>query len=344
MATRLRPLWKSYWTALLRSKQDKRARSVALRITFAMTYALASIAVLSFIGMSILGEQGGVWTIAFYVMFCGIVATGFVMLRRSHRQQDQALNYSITGRSVLALQDADDISAIVRTYLAERAAIIGSLVARAASENHLRLNEVPFEQASMRQRQNAQLRQSGLLDKLEPTEADLVGVADGRWTVEQLNEVVKWCEQLRLLRWTLGIDAEMIPLAHFPRVDFSLSLGLLGSKCTFSGSGQTLKSWDLRVERDIAFGYVARVVAELKARKLITIGPELDSWADQLREKSLGPSNDYLVGSKTVGELDDDNLRLLWIIAVSRGQYAAYLAEQLSADNPCSFARWSSRA
>jgi len=79
-------------------------------------------------------------------------------------------------------------------------------------------------------------------------------------------------------------------------------------------------------------------------QKQTSIGPELDSWADQLREKSLGPSNDYLVGSKTVGELDDDNLRLLWIIAVSRGQYAAYLAEQLSADNPCSFARWSSRA
>ena len=52
---------------------------------------------------------------------------------------------------------------------------------------------------------------------------DLLGAADGSWTVEQQNEIAKSCEPLRLLRWTLGIDVELLPLAHFPKADFALS-------------------------------------------------------------------------------------------------------------------------
>jgi hypothetical protein len=39
-------------------------------------------------------------------------------------------------------------------------------------------------------------------------------MADGQWTTEQQNEVATWCEQLRLLRWTFGIDAELMRLLN----------------------------------------------------------------------------------------------------------------------------------
>ncbi len=178
----------------------------------------------------------------------------------------------------------------------------------------------------------------GLWDKLEPAETELVTVADGLWTVEQHNNVTKWCEQLRLLRWALGIDAELAPLEHFPQVDFSLAQDLLDERLTFPVGTPIRKSWEVRIERDLAFQYMARIIAELKGRDLITAEVQLEGWADQLRAESLGASKDLLAGSKTIGELSDESLRLLGTIAMARQTYAAYLSDQLDADAPVSFA------
>jgi len=269
------------------------------------------------------------------------VVAGFVILRRSHRRQDDLLNFSLTGAKFPDRQQGGEVASLARTYLAERTVIIGSLVARAASEIYLQRNELPTgAEVITRQIQNALLRQSGLWVKLEPVETDLVGVADGRWTPDQHNQVAAWCEQLRLLRWTLGVDAELIPLAHFPRVDFSLSRGLLSPAEVLSQSKRILESWEVRVERDIALQYLARVVAELKGRALIPDDAALEAWAGPLREASLGPSTDYLAGSKTVGELDNESLRLLGVVTASRERYAAYLVDQLATDNCVSFSAW----
>ena len=192
-----------------------------------------------------------------------------------------------------------------------------------------------------RQTQNSLLREAGLWDQLELHERALSVVADGQWTNEQQNEVVKWCEHLRILRWILGIDAELIPLAHLPKIDFALSRSLLSAHAVLGQSKRMLRSWDVRIERDLALGYTARAIAELKARGLIAANPELEGWTDRLRDESLGASSDYLAGTKTVGELGDEALCVLGTTAAARERYTAYLVDQLSAEDPFSFTTWS---
>jgi hypothetical protein len=157
------------------------------------------------------------------------------------------LNYSLTGRTLLQLQDASDASLEVHAYLEECALIVASLLARAASEIYLQQNQpAPGLGVVTQQMQNALLRENGLWDKLEQAEADLASAADGNWSVEQQNQVLMWCEQLRLLRWVIGVDSELVSLAHFPTLDFSLSREVLRRGKWPSGKA-VLKSWDVRV-------------------------------------------------------------------------------------------------
>jgi hypothetical protein len=64
-------------------------------------------------------------------------------------------------------------------------------------------------------------------------------------------------------------------------------------------------------------------------------------WARELREELSGPSKDLLVGTKTVGELDDEALALLVAIASARARYSGYLAEQLGLEEPIQYSVWS---
>jgi hypothetical protein len=335
-----RQFWRSYWIALRRSGKDRRARHSALKISFLLAYVPAYIA---FLLVTLRGQEGA-FAIPLYAFLFGTGAIAFLILRRSHRRQDELLNFSLTGRGRPDTSGAGDVSPAVRRHLEERALIVGSLVARAGSEMCLRLNEVPPGlEAMARQNLNTLLRQNGLWDRLEPAEAELMSAADGRWSPEQRYEVAKWCEQLRLLRWALGVDAELMPLAHFPKVDFSLAYDLLRRHKLPQPSGPTRGCWEIRVEREISSGYTARVVAEFRGRGLMPSTPELQGWADQVRGKFLGASSDYLAGSETVGELDDATLRQLIGISHARERYAAYLVDQLSAEVPFSFAAWSKR-
>ena len=180
---------------------------------------------------------------------------------------------------------------------------------RARSEIFLRESQLlPGVEATIRQTLNAALRQRGLWDKLAQREADMMSAADGCWNVD-VSEVPRWSEQVRLLRWVLGIDAELMPLAHFPPIDFSLAHDLLARQD--AGARPSLRAWDLRVQRDIASEYMARVIAELAGRHLIAENREIEGWADQVRQQMLGPSRDYLAGKKTVGELSDTDLKAI---------------------------------
>jgi len=134
-----------------------------------------------------------------------------------------------------------------------------------------------------------------------------------------------------------------MPLAHFSKTDFAMSRGLFARNSSARANRQMLRSWDVRVERDIAAAYTMRIVAELKTRGVIPTSPELGSWSDQLRNESLGPSRDFVVGAETVEELNTDELQLLCAISAVRERYGAYLVDQLGAESPSSFSDWSER-
>lgn len=91
----------------------------------------------------------------------------------------------------------------------------------------------------------------------------------------------------------------------------------------------TVRSWDARVERDLAAAYVVRAVAELDGRALIQPDDAIRSWSVKLRDGCSGPSVDFVVGTRTIRELEDNLLRQFTATAHARERYSAYLADQL---------------
>jgi hypothetical protein len=332
--------WTTYWVALRRSRKDKRARLIAFRISVLFLLITANV----LLWLLPLRSDGGIWLFAFNGSVLGLAIIMRLLLLRSNRRRAEMLSFSLTAPGGRTPQRTSDVSENVRAYFEERALMIGSLVSRAASEIFIRHKELaPGLTVITRQQQNALLRQAGLWDKLEPSEFALAAAADGQWTEEQ-TDIVAWCEQLRVLRWVLRIDAELIPLAHFPKVEFALARGLLGEKTPFQKNKPILTSADVLVERETALAYTARIIAELRARLPGAGDPDPKEWAVELRKQSLGASTDYLAGTQTIGDLDDDSLRLLGMTASARERYAAYVADQLSAEKPSSFAVWSANA
>ncbi len=332
MSILARTFWKSYWIALQRIGKDKRARSYATRVSFFLIYLIAYAL---FVGYMASDSWNGI----FYAFIFGSGTVAALLMRRWHRKQDEVLNFSLTGQSRAHPQDASIVSSEIRIYLEERALILASLVVRGGSEAYLHRNDLGAGlEIVTRQTQNCFLREHRLWEKLERIEFSLASLADGQWTEEQYGRLVDWSEQVRLLRWILKVDSEIVPLAHYPRLDFSLASELLERAGHFGGA--VLTAWEVRVQRDIAMEYTARVLAEMKARSLVPGGPELEGWADEFRAKSLGASSDYLAGPRTIAELDDNELRLLGSLAAARFRYAGYLVDQLNSVQVVPYSVW----
>jgi hypothetical protein len=232
----------------------------------------------------------------------------------------------------------------IKQYLEDRTVIIAALLSRSGSEIYFESHQLPGGQEIItRQILNGKLRDLGLWDKLDPAESAVMSAPDQTWSREQKQQSIAWCEQLRLLRWTLRIDSEVMGLQHAPQIDFSIARQLLEMKLPLSSTRYdrpvVLASWDLRAERDKSDFYAARLFAESCSRNLMELVPRIDGL-DSLRESNLGPSKDLLVGSKTVEQIDDSEVVRMTLTAWRRGQYAAYLTDVLSNAAARPFADW----
>jgi hypothetical protein len=311
---------------------DSRSRGLVAKVTILGLYLLTW-----FIVFWIVIPFNSTGAITYYLFNAFVFGSGFLAflaLRRRNQRDGELLNYSITGNASAPSQPAA-MAQPVREFLARRAHIVQALIMRAGAE----INRRDEREGVMRQIHNSRLRELDLWDNLEPNECGLMSSPEGSWTQVQQSELVTWCEQLRLLRWVLGVDAELVPLMHFPQADPALMEGL-PDLAALSGNSGGQSSWNMRIEKDIALGYAARVIAELKARNLIVSNSELDEWASQLRDAHLGESSDLLAGAKSVGSLSDSDLMLFARIAITRERYGAYLVDQLAADKPIPHSAW----
>ena len=216
---------------------------------------------------------------------------------------------------------------------------MASLAVRAGSEAAIRHGHVPDNvEVITRQKLNSILRERGLWATIEPSENELLGSADGEWPADAIEEAPTWSEQNRVLRWVLRLDEELMPLAHFPRVDYGLARDFLERRVIAAGRWRSLR--EICDVRDSAWRFVARAVAELHKRHLISLDDESKKWASDFLGQVEGPSRDFLVGTKTVGELDEKDLRLVGEIALARARYAAYLAGLQEMIEPVGFDEW----
>jgi hypothetical protein len=333
--------WRSYWFSLRRSRKDRRARTFAFNVTFLIIDVFVFLPISLWLAYR---EGGGFEAFVVYGAILGAAMIALQLMRRAYRRQDDALRYSLTGNVLVVPQDENRPQLAVRNYLEGRARILSALILRAASEACIDYNALPADcELVTRQTVNGSLRKSGLWERLEPGEAELMRVPAGQWAVVRESDVVVWCEQLRLLRWVLGIDREVIPLAHYPRIDFSLAAGMLEPAETSPAVSWIMDSWEVRVQRDIALEYLIRAVAEMNSRGVIAKDPELEQWTDEFREKSLGASTDYICAHETIADLDAARLQLLAMTSSARERYASYLVERLGNDAALSFAQWSER-
>jgi hypothetical protein len=333
-----RNFWRGWSIIIRRSKVDKRARAVLVKVGLSLAYIVGWL-LWAYHGVSTESELFR--NAAFYGLLFGSAGIVVFVLRRSFQRRDVLLTESVTGTSHDVRGVTNDVASSVREYLEERAMILSSLVARAASEITIQNGGVPPDaQVVTRQNQNEFLRRNGLWNNLERDEKDLVSTPDGVWTVDQHLKITAWWEQLHLLRWVLGIDSALVPLVYFPRIDSPLVREMVKQQAKRTRHRRLLRSWDVRSELDEAEQYAARLLAELKERSLIPCDPATDAWVDEVRRICLGPSEDLIAGEKTVGELSDEDLTYLYRVAFERERYAAYLVEQLNADHPLSFATW----
>lgn len=332
-----RDFWRSYLIALRRSRRDTRARAISLRVSFWLLYILCLIP-FEFFLLRKSGDSLGI-VLADTGLLIGATLV-VVVIRRSHRRQDELFKYSFV--STAPQESVEAPSASVRAYLIDRAAITAALLSRAASEWYVQNKELPSGvEVVTRRTQNEILRRENLWEKLEADEADMFRAADGHWKTDQVDSASSLCEYLRLLRWVLGLDAKLFPLTHFPRVDVSLTQGLVERRQKVFQGKSVLATWDVRVERDAADQYFARCIAEIVARRKTSVAAEVDEWAHGLRDDLMGPSKDFVVGTQTIGELDESTLRAFFIIASARTRYAGYLVDILASGVPVTFKEWS---
>jgi hypothetical protein len=262
----------------------------------------------------------------------------FLLIRMANRRSETSFLRSLIPRE-LPPQPDGSVSAEVRAYLLQRTSIVAGLLLRAASELRVANSaKGASPKAGVRGMVNELMRTNGFWHQLEPEEADLFRVPDGCWTSAQTRQLPTWCEQLRLLRWTVGMDAEIDPLAHIPKPAARLFRTALGDEQPFERPN-VLEAWQLRQERDAAAGYALRIFCELVHRG--SVDPDLGRGVPKgMSYERRGPADDYLAGVRTVGELDDRTLNILACSAVARFQYARYLMDQLRAQQPISYSRW----
>ncbi|MBE0656751.1 MAG: hypothetical protein IH602_03620 [Bryobacteraceae bacterium] len=264
------------------------------------------------------------------------------LIRRSSRRQEELFSHSLTGTGVQPAMEKQSPSPVVLRYLERRAVVAAALLARGIVEIERARMEDLLVESDARPTLNSMLRSAARWESLDPIEADLMGRPEGSWTSEQQMLVTVYSEELRLLRWVLGIDAELAPLAHCPKADLALALDQLRKRACSAAKGLPVESWDVRVHRDEAITYCGRVLAELRVRGVAdpaydTGDEDLYTWAAELRSKLIGASTDLVVGSETVEDIATNELILILAIASVRAQYAEYLIHQMDSAAGLSF-------
>ncbi len=301
-----------------------------VKVSAAIFYVLAY---LGYVFILPFRHEGGGWLLAFYGFIFGSGFIAFFALRKSHERDKQVLHFSLTDRRSRP-SEAGQLSSANRSYLWQRAVIVGTLINRAGSEIRRANGHVAV---SARATENHHLRQTRLWEHLEPIESVLMSKPEGTWSEHERSAITTWCEQLRVLRWVLGADTELMPMEHFPRPDFRLTEGL--DRLDPKGSSH-VDAWEMRLERDKSATYVTRALVELKARNLLPTSPKDHGLPGDLRDELKGNSTDSLAGTKTISELDEPALRLLAVVAAARMQYTAWLVDRLNSHTSSSFVEW----
>lgn len=294
--------------------------------------------------LSILSEPGKDWFTAVYsvVFVCGILGT--LVQRRACQTSGTSLAALLSASTDQAHADTDEIAPAVRDYLIQRMFILKCLVIRGHGELFARAGVLPPDlDHIVRELMNSFLRERGVWGSLEPDELQLMADTQGSWPIESIQRLTAWCEQARVLRWTLRIDDRISSVTQFPRQDLQLMSASFRLQSDTPVPTDILTPWDLRYERDRAKLYTAYLLVEAGVRGQLSEVPEMERCADQLRREHLDVPRDLIAGETTLPEFKSEHLCSLLQSAWERAFYAEYLMDLLRSTTPFCFSSWKER-
>ena len=175
--------------------------------------------------------------------------------------------------SVATNREGYAASGAVRESLAVRLVIVNALLLRVFGE----VGRAAGEDQSLRQVVNQPLIEGQLWPKLESAEADLLALPLGSWSSEQTEMGAQWVEQLRLLRWVLGIDEDAVGMDDPPQLH-GLLLPVGWAEPAARPPMVRRPPSEIRLYREGAQCYLVRALAELEARQLLD-GEAFSSYA-----------------------------------------------------------------
>jgi hypothetical protein len=292
--------WKALWVALRRSRRDAHARRNLLRILSSLIFIAIWLGWYAFFIHGAISDLGSSAIIVMAVGgLVGLLLTGIIALK-------QRLEDRVTERSDPA------VAAEVKKGLFREAVLLATLLERLGSEVAMEKELPPEITVITRRVLLDRLESHQLRHNIEPRLLDLLLAPDGHWTAEQKQRALGAWECFAVMNWALGLG-DLRGLTMEP--GFHLKDVRALTEIENPEQLRVLPSWDLRPARDQAFAFLNRCWAELLARNAVS-GAAGEDIAQAMEMNSAikqkGYTGDYLVGTRTISELETP---LLWILA-----------------------------
>lgn len=313
-----RQYWRDFRIDIQRADRDPRARKKLLLRVFLLIYLVGVICYYSefFYSFHDLPTAIGIGVVT--VLFYGAIAAAAWSERRAARRQ--------------TLADISSVPTETTAHVQRLAHGLAAITERALSEAWLSHNVVPEGHSPVMRRISIDaLRKHGAWDDMPVEARDWMMRPDGTWPTERIAQVMMRAETLNTLLWALALIKTLRPVEDFLQ---TLSLKSLAAALQKPAPG-IRPTWDMRIERNLAFAYFNRCYAEgIHCGEFASDNEEqrkaVERWMKEIAEQ---PEGDYLAGAATVGELDAGRLYQGAMSAVGRANTLRLLMEILDGED-----------
>jgi hypothetical protein len=316
-----RNIFRGLWIAVRRAPMDRRARASLFKLMGPLFLFGSFLFVYCFFfygSWHDLGARGTLFAVLPWIALSLII--GLVARARQNAEQ-RAFD-----------RESPAVAPDLKRALFREACVLATMLERLGSESYLE-KEIPPEVTVITRRVLLdRLAAIGLRDDLEPGLRDLLLAPDGHWTAEQKQRAMPALECFAVFRWVLGLG-ELRSLTDDPKYSVAEVRSIFEVK--EPEKLLVLASWDVRPARDGANRFLQRCWAELVARRAIDKVPEQDvERALEMRTEiqGAGYTGDYLVGARTVSELDTAFLFVVARRAYNRWNFLGVLVDVLSGE------------
>jgi hypothetical protein len=310
--------WKALWIALRRAPRDAQARRNILRLLASFIPLLVLVGWYAFFIHGAVSDLGWGGLIPGAIGFLLSIGIGFIIVGRQ-KLQERAYE-----------RDNPAVSSMLKVGLYRETCLLATLLERLGSEAAIEKELPPEITVITRRVLLDRLTQLELRDGLEPWLLDILLAPDGHWPVDLKQRAFPAWECLVVLRWVLGLG-DLPALTESPKYSLDDAQSLF--EVEHPERGAVLPAWDIRPARNQTDTFFSRCWSELIARRQLSGVDENDvARAVDAREsiKSEGYTADYLIGARTIPELENPVLWQITVRAYNRWQILALLVDIMS--------------